>query len=627
MPHIPACRNPSSSSGSEEEDFTPSAPEPVSSETFNDGLLDFPELTNFSNRKAPGEYQDLLILYSYDLILEADGPEELPEKYRGDWELLEQVKKCYGEAGIHYSLISFSEFSAAADPLDGLGGDDIFLCATGLLWESGIDQSEIADFVAKGGHAVFLMNCGPDTALGEALGIDLNQTGIYDFSPVNPVGMELDDSIFPGMESTGSFLTSSSNDYELTGDCRILASSGTVPLIWTRDFGSGSFTYTNSTCFQSACFRGLMLQVTGIGAPYFLSSSYNTALLFIDDFPLPLSESHNDVVGMSGRDFILDSWWPDMKELWSRFSLMYSCFAVGNYENSTVSPPGLKEGLDEYFKEMGEEIREVGAELGLHGYNHVPLACPEEADFSAFDDDGQGWRDQQQMEEGLEYFRDFLYETYDSFPLYSYVPPMNRMSTTGKKALNAVFPGIKNIGGVFQGSERAGDLIQEPGPDPDMDGCFNIPRFSSGYNQSEEELWVIYDTLAWCGLFSHFVHPDDAMDTVRSEGKSWNQMYHSFLGLLEGVFYKLPGLRRLSSGQFSRVLEGMEDLKVYSSRSGNTISISYSDGKGPVYHYLRIPAGQKLSSVSGGSCRALLPEEGLYLLEGRSPQLKVKISP
>jgi hypothetical protein len=609
-----ACRNPSSASGDDEEDFTPISPDSVSSETFNDGLLDFPVLTDFTYTTTPKDYQNLMILYD--------------DKTDGDRELLEQVKSCYNEAGVHYTLISFDEFKASGAPFGDLGANDLFICATGLLWESGIDQSRIIDFVDKGGHAFFLINTGPDPTLGEALGIDLTDVdSIYDISAVNPRGMKLDGSIFPGMESVGAFLTSSSYRYDLTGDCRVLASSGSIPLIWTRDYGSGSFTYTNSTCFQSVFFRGLLLQLTGISAPYFLSTCYNTALLFIDDFPLPLSGLYNDTVGMRDSDFILNQWWPDMKELRSRFSLMYSCFAIGSYKNRSTSPlPALEEELAEQFVHMGDEIRKVGAELGLHGYNHIPLALAGEADFSAFPDDGQGWENQALMEEGLAYFRAFLDKTFGSFPVYSYVPPMNRMSHTGKRALNAVFPDITNIDGLFQGSEDAGDLIQEPGPDELLKGCFDIPRFSSGYNQSEDELWIIYDTLAWCGLFSHFVHPDDAMDLLRSEGRSWSQMYHSFLGLMEGLFYKLPGLRRMSSGQFCRVLEGMEDLKVYSHRSGNTITIRYSGGKGPVYHYLRLPPGQKVSSISGGSCRAILPGDGLYLLEGRSQQLKVRIS-
>ncbi|MBF9016417.1 MULTISPECIES: DUF2194 domain-containing protein [unclassified Oceanispirochaeta] len=587
---------------------------------LNEGLLDDIDLDYMSYRSAPAEYQNFVVVYS--------------DESDGEISLKEQVCCTFNQAKLNYSLVDMEDFKTEISTyLAVLDSQDVLVFASERLWRlEEIERNLLLKAIEDGTNSIFLINTRYDDDIFKSA------VGITSGGTVWPggSGIRITKNIFPGFDNTYissiDFLNSASIAFELSTDATVIAeSSEGTPYIWKYNHGLGNIVYTNSSLFQGKSFRGLLLQCLSLVPDYFLSTQYNSALFYIDDFPvsIPAGEIGTDLLepyeGMSKIDFINHVWWPDIKNLQESHNLKYTALAVGNYIN--VTEGDLYEFTDEdreNFAYHGALLKEVGAELGIHGYNHVSLVLNSE-----FTDDTTStkWPGISAMSSCLNDLKRMMDDLFDHIPYYSYVPPMNRMSSSGKTALLDVFPQISNIAAVNQGIENYGDLIQEIEEDPIFSHWFDIPRFSSGYLQGDNEKWLIYDALAYSGVFSHFIHPDDAMDTVRNEGNNWDSMYSQFDNCLDEIFSDFPDLKRISSAQMAKITRAQEGMDVYSWKDGNSIRIRYSEGATPVYHYLRIQPGQGIESVQGGTVKALQSSSGLYLLTGTARDVTVNLHP
>lgn len=598
----------------------PSSTVPSVNRELNEGLLDDIELDYMSYRTAPVDYQNFIVLYSMQ---------------SGDDILKNEVVQVLDKCRINYELVEIADFAAdITNILSNMNSQDALINTSQYLFDLANDQrNTLIEFIRDGGNAVFLINSiGEDPFLDSVGIVENSMNWIFDIDD-----LDLNDNIFPGYEERGinsdSFFNSVSWNISLTADCNVIAqdSSG-IPLIWTREYGDhgGKILYTNSTCFQSKSFRGLLLQCLSLIPDYFLSTQYNSALFYIDDFPvsIPGDEIDADLLspydGMKKIDFINHVWWPDIKNLKESYNLKLTAMAVGNYINGTDEET-LYEFTDEdreNFTYHATLLKEVGAELGIHGFNHASLVLDSEFPAEAV---SIKWPSISAMVRGLNELKRMMDDLFNFIPYYSYVPPMNRLSNSGKAALLDVFPQISNVAAVFEGIEENGDLIQEIEEDPFYSHWIDIPRYSAGYLQSEENKWLIYDALACSGVFSHFIHPDDAMDPVRNEGYSWDSMYTQFDSTLNEIFSDFPYLNRMSSAQMAKRTRAQEGMDVYSWKVENRIRIRYSEGATPVYHYLRIQPEQSIQSVEGGSVKALQSSSGLYLLIGNARDVTVNL--
>ena len=237
------------------------------------------------------------------------------------------------------------------------------------------------------------------------------------------------------------------------------------------------------------------------------------------------------------------------------------------------------------------------------------------------------WESVKDMETSLMCLKMTLDETLGKTDYFTYVPPMNMMSKDGKKAVLNVFPGIKCFASLDSYSlfvdyspKEDGVLRQEIGSDPDFPEVYDLPRFSFGELYKSDEMWNAYNYIAYCGLFSHFFHPDDLMDGERSANKDWKQLHDNLEKIVGNVTEKFPFLRGMTAKEFVEERLRTDKIKVYSYKSGNVITIEYVNGDGSLYHYLRINNGSKIKEIKNGNCKPIGTESGLYLVEGlKSP--------
>ena len=566
---------------------------------------------------AADKYQKILILSSQD----SDSNKDL---YRN-------ISTAFKNLKLNFTNVDSGSYEIG-DALQKLERDDLLVIATDDL-STVVSQPKIFQFVAEGGKVFF-------PVLGTGGGALQNIAGVRNIKgQVIVSGFNSVINLFPGLETldaglmaarSGSCLVELDKNVEL-----LVTAEDKSPIAWRFSYGKGRVLVFNSNLLNDARFCGVMMQFTSLLNDYFLTTISNAKVVFIDDFPALVPSGSEYVItsnydGMSYDEFYREIWWPQIKALAEKYKLKYTCLVLANYENSVEMPPSIitdkMKGLIGYY---GKDILKSGHELGIHGYNHASLLMSDYA-VALKTINYSPWKSIQDMETSLRSLKKTLDETLGKIDYFTYVPPMNMMSKDGKKALLNVFPGIRciaSLGGeslfVDYSPKSDGELCQQIGPDPDFPEIYDLPRFSFGEVYKNDEMWTAYNYIAYCGLFSHFFHPDDLMDPERSENKDWKQLRDSLEKIVGSVTEKFPFLRGMTAKEFVEERLRTDKIKVYSHKDGNVITVEYVNGDGPLYHYLRLNNGSKIKEIKNGNYKPIGAVGGLYMVEGLKSPVQV----
>lgn len=563
---------------------------------------------------AADKYQKILVLSSKD----------------GDTnkEMFRNISTAFKNLKLNFTNID-SGSHEIGDAIQKLDSDDLLIIATDDL-STLVAQPRIIRFISEGGKVFFpLLGTGSDALL--------NISGVKNLKErVIVSGFNPRIKLFPGLESyevVNMSGRSESHLVELDKKAEVLITAeNDFPLAWRFSFGKGKVIVFNSNLLNDSSFCGVLLQMTSLLNDYFITTVSNAKIVFIDDFPFPIPPGSEYVITRnyderSYEEFYKDIWWPQIKALAEKYKIKYTCLVLANYENSVEMPPvTISDRTKGFIGYYGKDIIKSGHELGIHGYNHASLLMSDyAAALKAIN--YAPWKSVKDMETSLSCLKKALDETLGPIDYFTYVPPMNMLSKDGKQAVLNVFPGIKCFASLGNDSlyvdsspKEDGELKQELGPDPDFPAVYDLPRFSFGELYKSDEMWTVYNYVAYCGLVSHFFHPDDLMDAERSANKDWKQLHDSFEKMVSSITDKFPFLRGMTAKEFVQERLRTDKIKVYSHKVGNVITVEYVNGDGPLYHYLRINNGLKIKEVKNGTSRLIGATEGLYMLEGlKSP--------
>ncbi len=427
-------------------------------------------------------------------------------------------------------VISFVEFSRLSESIDPL-----------LQW------------VRKGGNLMFAIR--PDNS--QVLNNIQSQLGIthLDQGYIESDGIEFLTQMLPGSSGVRyglDFMVHSSlpvNLEETTTLHAISADDQGVPLIWESKFGNGKILVINSDQYIEKSSRGL------IGASYSLLQDVviypviNAATFHIDDFPAPIPEGiDEDVFSQFTRDiksFYLNVWWPDMQAIKEKYHLVYSAFVIETY-NFKIDPPFRYDvNQEDIFQYFGGLVLRDGGEVGLHGYNHIPLCL--ESDGKNQTLDYPGWQSQKTMKLAAQELLQFSSSMLSGQPFSAYVPPSNMLCEDARDWLPDVFPDLKVIASVYLPDSDIPAYVQEF--EESEDGIIEYPRLTSGYHPDNFMRWVQANELWLHYTAGHFVHPDDVLDSYRSKGNTWLEMRETLDEYLLWLYSAMPNARNLTASE------------------------------------------------------------------------------
>jgi len=420
---------------------------------------------------------------------------------------------------------------------------------------SHIDQKvdELISWAENGGKLLFAIRPENDDTLSRIypqLGISALDKGLI---KVN--GVEFLTELLPGtagMQFGADFMNHTSLPVNLDEDVKlhlISADEFGLSILWEAVLGKGKIVFVNSDQFTNKSSRGL------IGAAYSLLHDVviypviNASVFYIDDFPAPIPEGKDeDIFRQFTRDiksFFLNVWWPDMQDIQDKYNLKYSSVIIETYEHTLQPPFEFTAGQADLFQYFGGIVLRDGGEIGLHGYNHVPLCKGKDGVNQIMG--YPTWPTTEDMQGSIRELQRFSSSLFPGQPFQVYVPVSNMLCPEARAWLPEVWPDLKVIASVYLPDADVPAYVQEF--EEAEDGIIEFPRIVCGYNPDNYMQWAAANEIWLHYTASHFVHPDDVLDSYRNNGNSWTELRETLDKYLLWVYSSMPAVRNLTASE------------------------------------------------------------------------------
>ncbi|MBA2176287.1 DUF2194 domain-containing protein [Halobacillus locisalis] len=485
-------------------------------------------------------------------------------------------------------------------------------------------KQAITTFVEQGGR-VMVAGRFINAEWNELIGV----SDVEDFEDgIN--GLTFNKELFPGyvdLEATSNLFSHSIADVELTPEADVHLTAEGEPLMWMHPFGQGEVMFWNTTAVTDKNMRGLMLQSLSLLPPTFVSAQAAIKVMHIDDFPSPIPYATTEEIkaeyGLTIKDFYTDIWWEDMREIGERYDFTYTGYMIGTYRDDTeLEGEELREVARYPMLYFGRNLLNIGGEIGLHGYNHQSMVTADEPINPELG--YRPWQDQQQMEEAVQEAQRLFKYYFPEESLKSYVPPSNVINETGLSALEQSLPELQTVGSLYIGGDE-GSLEQEFEYDETYEGMYHFPRITSGYVESNDDQFLQTDVIANFGVFAHFIHPDDVLDSYRSSGRNWDDMRTSLEEMGQHVEGNYPYLEAMTQSNATKKMIQYQQSELDVSYEPERIVIKGDGIINPTTLLIRVEEGKTLEEgdFSFGSVETF--SAGLYLVTLTEPKAEILV--
>ena len=282
------------------------------------------------------------------------------------------------------------------------------------------------------------------------------------------------------------------------------------------------------------------------------------------------------------------------------------------------------------FQYFGSSLLRNGGEIGLHGYNHIPL-CREGFDADFGDDYVQGtyerlfdydyWQTREDMSASIEELISFTESLYSGVTPQVYVPPSNILSEEARHMLAEDFPQIKAIASIY--FEGDVEYIQEF--EVAEDGIVETPRVISGLIiDSFMEISALSE-LNLHYVNSHFQHPDDVLDVDRGAEAGWEAMKNRLGEYLDWLYTSAPDIRNLTASEMAGAVQRYYYLDVEQEVTEDEIILDLTNFQDEAFLFLRInerPPEDPETCITGGTLQDM--GGGLYLVTATADHIVIE---
>ena len=495
---------------------------------------------------------------------------------------------------------------------------------------------ELLDWVENGGGLFVYFPPQGDTffrALSAQMGIQESGWQMYEL---------------PGFRCTSDLLLGGSGkDYmieepfesaltlSLSNDCIVhivSADERELPVLWERRNGDGKIVFMNFGIMGKA-YRGLYAAAYSLLSDAFSWPVINGSAFYLDDFPSPVPSGTSTYIerdyGLSVSDFYTNIWWPDLLEFAEQYGIRYSGMVIEDYSDDLDGP--FETNMNsQRFQYFGSSLLRNGGEIGLHGYNHIPL-CREGFDADFGDDYVQGtyerlfdydyWQTREDMSASIEELISFTESLYPGVTPQVYVPPSNILSEEARHMLAEDFPQIKAIASIY--FEGDVEYIQEF--EVAEDGIVETPRVISGLIiDSFMEISALSE-LNLHYVNSHFQHPDDVLDVDRGAEAGWETMKNRLGEYLDWLYTSAPDIRNLTASEMAGAIQRYYYLDVEQEVTEDEIILDLTNFQDEAFLFLRInerPPEDPETCITGGTLQDM--GGGLYLVTATADHIVIE---
>lgn len=485
------------------------------------------------------------------------------------------------------------------------------------------DIFALFDWVEDGGKVLISIRPDPSQTLNaeyRKLGISTIFTLLQDTH-----GVRFETDIFPGAQGASIGLdffnhTSYPVDLDPAATTHLISADNRQhPLLWQYDAGEGRFVVINTDQFTTKISRGVIGVSFSLLFDSFAYPVINSSVFFIDDFPGPFIPGTNEIIqadySRSNQSFLTNVWWPDLESLTTKYGIKYTGTLLETYIDETA-PPFDQEGEIARYKFFGGIILDDGGEIGLHGYNHVPL-CPSSAgvnDTLQYPD----WENPEDMELSVLEVSRFSNEVFPDNSVTTFVPASNILCDEVRRWLPRALPDLKVVSSVYLPSELG--LAYEQEFEEADDGIVEFPRVASGYELTDYFWWAAVNELSLHYINSHYVHPTDVFYTITEE-KGWEEYFTLYENYVNWVS-STPGLRSMTANEAGMAVQRYDRLVLNQYPDGSKYIIeleNFYDEAQIMVRSDKVPA-----EVEGGTFEQVT--SNLFLIQATSDVITITYS-
>ena len=453
------------------------------------------------------------------------------------------------------------------------------------------------------------------------------QLGISDLDKgyIKVSGVEFLTDLLPGVaaEQFGSDFkkhTSLPVSLSVSTELHIISADGLgLPILWETKAGLGKVVFINSDQFIEKGDRGIIGAAYSLLHDVFIYPVINSAVFYIDDFPAPVPEGINEeIFRQFNRDiesFFINVWWTDMQSLQDKYKMKYSTVMIETYKYDLQPPFEYTGGQSDLMHYFGGSVLRDGGEIGLHGYNHIPL-CKEEDGFNQALD-YPSWDSSNDMQAAVAELQRFRSTMFPEQLARVYVPVSNILCPEAREWMTEALPDLRVIASVYLPDKEVPAYVQEF--TEAEDGIIEFPRITAGYNPDNFMRWVSANELWLHYTFGHFIHPDDVLDSYRNKGKSWTALRETLDEFLLWIYSSAPGIRNMTASEGAMAVQRFNRLlPEYECGAGEchvTLNGFYDEA------WLMMRSKKTPSSITSGEITRV--SENLYLIEAIAPNLLI----
>ncbi len=486
--------------------------------------------------------------------------------------------------------------------------------------------SSLIDWTEAGGRVLFAMR----PYLTQSIFPIYRKMGIQSIEDRNVVvhGMKFASDFIPGSKGVSliggeGFLENYSYPVALEADSRVYLTSADqyeLPLLWTKDFGRGRFVVFNTNQMADRMNRGILGAAYGLLLDVSVYPVINGSVFFIDDFPSPIPDGENPRITQEYhrtiQQFYAEVWWPDMRQLAAQHGIHYTGLLVETF-NVDIQPPFAQSFSIDDHRYFGRMLLRSGGDIGLQGYNHVPL-CLAGADVN--EQTGYpGWPSRGNAMQAAQAMSDFAHAIFPGQDFTVYVPPGNILCPEARQWLPQVLPEIRMISGIWSGVGKAPAYLQDFREA--SDGIVEFPMVADGYALYENIQLAIMNELALQYVNSHYIHPYDLLNEKIDAGRTWADLRGGFERQLTWLDKSAPALRNMTAKEAAAASQRFERLEVNAKLVGQRYVISLGGFYDQAFLMLR--SSRPPLHIDGGKITPVT--SSLYLIEADRPEISIDL--
>lgn len=379
-----------------------------------------------------------------------------------------------------------------------------------------------------------------------------------------------------------------------------------LPILWDLKYGNGYVGVSNSSLLASKNGRGVFVSLYSALHDVFTYPVINSAVYFIDDFPSPIPNGEEKIItdeyGYNIKDFYSNIWWPTMRELTKTKGIRFSSYIIQTYDDNVYGPFN-NSYFDEEARYYIKQLLATGSEMGIHGYNHQPLAVNHFNHGEGID--YKLWPSDKLALESIKAVLNYTEEIAGENKVISYVAPSNIISEELYLKMQEEIKKIKIYAALYVGDE----IVLDQEFDVLDNGVVNVPRLYSNMELSSDSEYMLINELSYHYVFSHFMHPDDILDEERRSEKGFGYMVEKYSELID--FVNSTKIRNHTVSSTAAAIQRYQINSFDKKYSNNKLTLNVSGLYDTAYYFLKTN-GKAIKKVSG--CKYEKISDNYYLL-------------